>query len=165
MPSPKYPLKPLLEHRDRKVDEATAELGDAVRQREAAADAKVRAEQARKQAEEQAAAVRAAEAKRLEGGELRAVDLARAEAWAHAASNEIAQLGRAVDRADNSLTEARNVEGQARGQLAQRMADRDVVAKDRERFVDRARRAQDAAAEEAAEEAWGGGRTGRGERG
>src|SRR5262245_29059751 len=31
---PKYPLEPLLEHRERKVDDATAELGGAVRHRE-----------------------------------------------------------------------------------------------------------------------------------
>lgn len=34
MPSPKYPLKPLLEQRDRMVDAAKSELGSAVGARE-----------------------------------------------------------------------------------------------------------------------------------
>jgi hypothetical protein len=150
--NPKYPLEPLREHRDRKVDAATAQLGDAVRAREAADDAKRRAEQQRVAAEERAAAVRQAEAGLLANGELRVADLARAEAWEHAASVEMADLGRSVARADGQVTAARDAEVQARGELAQKKADLDVVAKDEARFDAGVRRARDAAEEEAAEE-------------
>ncbi|MDF2696321.1 MAG: hypothetical protein K0S65_4704 [Labilithrix sp.] len=102
MPSPKYPLKPLLEHRERQVDDATTELGHAVRARESADAARGRAEIERREAEERAAG--------------------------------------------------------ARVELARKMADRDVVAKDESRFVDRVKRHALAAEEEAAEEAFRGGR-------
>lgn len=150
----KYPLEPLREHRDRKVEAATSQLGDAVRAREAADDAKRRAEQERVDAEARAAAVRQDEADRLEKGELCVADLARAQAWEYAASVEASELGRAIDRAEGRLAEARTAEGEARADLAQKKADLDVVAKDEARFDAGIRRAREAAEEEAAEEAF-----------
>ena len=97
---------------------------------------------------------RADEAARLTSGELRVADLALANAWEHAAGAEMADLGRAVARADGQLTAARGAEGVARSELAQKKADLDVVAKDEARFDDRARRARDAAEEESADEAF-----------
>lgn len=152
----KYPLEPLREHRDRKVDAATAQLGDAVRAREAADGAKRRAEQERLEAEARAAAVRHDEAERLASGDLCVADLARAQAWEYAASAEAADLGRAVDRADGQLSAARDAETGARTDLAQKKADRDVVAKDEARFDAGVRRARDLAEEEAADEAFAG---------
>jgi hypothetical protein len=158
MPSPKYPLKPLLEHRERKVDDATAELGNAVRVREAADAARARAEISRREAEERAARVRAEEAERLARGELTAADLARGQAWELGARAEIGQLTRVVEAAEQKVEEARGEEAGARVDLAQTMADRDVVAKDEARFEDRLRKRVLAAEEEAAEEAFRGGR-------
>ena len=152
--NPKYPLEPLREHRDRKVDAATAQLGEAVRTREAADEARARAEQERGAAEARSAAVRQDEADLLAKGELCVADLARAEAWEHAASAEMADLGRSVARAEDHLLAARNAEVQARGELAQKKADLDVVAKDEARFDAGVRRARDAAEEESAEEAF-----------
>lgn len=150
--NPKYPLAPLREHRERSVDAATAQLADAVRARQAADDAKRRAEETRLQAEERAAAVRRAETERLASGELRVADLARAQAWEHVAVAEIADLGRAIARADDTVIAARANEGQARAAVAQTKADRDVVAKDEARFDAGVRRARDAAEEDAADE-------------
>jgi hypothetical protein len=150
--NPKYPLAPVREHRDRKVDAATAELGDAVRARELADDAKRAAERHREEAEARAAAVRSDEAERLARGELRAADLARAQAWEYGARAEITDLAQAVDRAGASLDATREAEGAARAVLAEKKADLDVVVKDQARFDDEARRARDAAEEEAAEE-------------
>lgn len=158
---PKYPLEPLLEHRERHVESATAELGDAVRAREAAEQAKARAEAARRQEEERAAKLRAAEASLLAQGELRAVDLARAQAWEHAEQRTIEELAAAERRAAESAGAARSAEEEARIELARKKADHDVVAKDQARFVDRQRRDREAREEEAAEEAWGGGRKDR----
>ncbi|MBX3193447.1 MAG: hypothetical protein KF819_41075 [Labilithrix sp.] len=154
--TPKYPLEQLREHRDRRVDAATAELGQAVRSREAAEEAKRRADRERDDAEARAAAVRSAEADRLASGELRAVDLARAEAWEHAARGEIAALAGAADRAEGQRRDADDAEVRARGALAQTKAERDVVAKDEARFVDRVRREHEAKEEEAAEEVFAG---------
>ena len=158
MPSPKYPLKPLLEHRERKVDDATAELGGAVRARETADAGRARAETERRAAEERAARVRAEEAERLARGELRAADSARGQAWEIGASAEIGQLTRAVEVAEQKVEQARGDEAEARVELARKMADCDVVVKDEARFADRLKNRALAAEEEAAEEAFRGGR-------
>ena len=104
---PKYPLEPLLEHRERRVEDATAELGDAVRAREAAESEKARAEAERRAGEESAARTRAAEADLLAKGELRAVDLARAQAWEHAEQVRLAHLAAAEGRAASAVDAAR----------------------------------------------------------
>lgn len=150
--NPKYPLTPLREHRDRKVEAATAELGGAVRAREAADESKRAAERTRQEAEARAAAVRNEEAERLGRGELRAGDLARAQAWEYAAHAEMTDLTHAVDRAAGHVDATREAEGAARAALAQDKADRDVVVKDQARFDHQALRVRDAAEEEAAEE-------------
>ena len=159
MPSPKYPLKPLLEQRERNVDEATAELGGAIRGREAADAARLRAEKERRDEEERADRVRREEAERLARGELRAADLAHAQAWEVGAHAQMRQLERAVTVAEETAERARDGEHAARMQLARTMADRDVVAKDKARFEDRLKKRALAAEEEAAEEAYRGGRS------
>jgi hypothetical protein len=153
---PKYPLEPLLGHRERKVDDATVELGAAIAQREAAEAARLRAERARREAEERAAAIRADEAARLAKGELRAVDLARKEAWEVAVAAQMSDLTRDVAKAEREAASAHEGEASARAELARTKADRDVVAKDKGRFVDAQRRAAEAADEENAGEAWRG---------
>jgi hypothetical protein len=105
--------------------------------------------------------VRAAEAALLAQGELRAVDLARAQAWEHAEQRTIDELAAAERRAAEQAGSARSAEESARTDLAQKKADHDVVAKDEARFRDAQRRAREAREEEAAEEAWGGGRKDR----
>ncbi len=152
--NPKYPLEPLREHRDRHVDAATVQLGEAVRAREAADDAKRRAEEERRAAEARAAGIRDDEAERLAHGELRVADLARAQAWEHAASAEADHLGRAIARAEGNLEAACDAELRARTVLAQKKADLDVVVKDEARFDAGLRRAREATEEEAAEEAF-----------
>lgn len=152
--NPKYPLAPLREHRDRKVDAATAELGGAVRAREAADQAKRAAELERLAAEARAAAVRADEAARLARGELRAGDLAHGQAWEYGAQTQISHLADVEVHAADRLAAACDAEGAAQRGLAHEKADLDVVVKDQGRFEDRARRARDSAEEEAAEEVY-----------
>lgn len=156
MPTPKYPLQPLLEHRERAVDDRTAELGGAVRTREMAEAQKARAEASQDAAEAEAAGVRAKEAALLEGGTLSVADLARGQAWEVGAQSRIADLARATATASDKAREATSAETAARGQLAQAMADRDVVTKDEARFNDRLAKKQAAAEEEQAEEAYRG---------
>lgn len=150
---PKYPLEPLLEHRERKVDEATVELGKAVRAREGAEDARLRAQHERLDAEDRAAKVRAEEAARLENGELRVADLANAQEWEHGVRQSLAELTRLEQQAGTRVETARKAEEGARAALAHEKADRDVVGRDRARFADKLRRAADAAEEENAEDA------------
>jgi hypothetical protein len=158
MPTPKYPLKPVLEHRERAVDDRTAELGGAVGVREAADASKERASAARKSAESEAEAVRDAERSLLKEGTLSVADLARGHAWEIGAQSRIASLANVENVAVEKQSGARSAEAAARDSLAQAMADRDVVAKDEARFVERAKKKQLAAEEEQAEEAYRGGR-------
>lgn len=158
MPSPKYPLKPLLEHRERQVDTATAELASKVRAREEADDARVRAEADRRATEEELVRVRSDERRRLEDGVVRAVDLARSADWQVGADAEMARLTQAASAASERAAAARTEESEARARLGQRKAEHDVVRKDAGRFEDRLRKRALSAEEEAAEEAFRGGR-------
>lgn len=153
---PKYPLQPLLEHRERAVDDRTAELGGAVRAREHAERAKAQAAASQDAAEAAAAGVRKAEAELLAEGALSVADLARGQAWEIGAQARIADLARATATAGEKARAASTAERAARGQLAQAMADRDVVTKDEARFKERLVKKQLAAEEEQAEEAYRG---------
>lgn len=156
MASTKYPLAALLEHRGRGVDDATAELGRSIRRREDAEVAERRAEAAQRAAEAEQARIRAEEAGRLLAGGVSVAELAREGAWALGAESDLARLAAGTDAAAAKATGLRGEETEARGTLARSMADRDVVARDRERFVVGVKKAALAAEEEAAEEAHGG---------
>ncbi len=153
---PKYPLEPVLEHRDREVDDATTSLADAIRRREDADARRARSERERREAEERAAAERQLERERLAEGELRAADLARADAWEMGVRREITDLSRAAERAAAESASASAEEDAARSELAQKKADRDVVAKDQARFVEKHRKHAEAVEEEDGAEAWRG---------
>jgi hypothetical protein len=156
VPGPKYPLQPLLEHRERAVDDRTAELGGAVRAREEADRARSAAAASQLAAEDEAAATRAAERAMLAEGVLRAGDLARGQAWEIGAQARIADLARVTASAEARAGEAQRGEDAARGELAHAMADRDVVAKDETRFQQKVAKKLAAAEEEQAEEAYRG---------
>lgn len=83
-------------------------------------------------------------------------DLARGQAWEIGAQARIADLARATATAGEKARAASTAERAARGQLAQAMADRDVVTKDEARFKERLVKKQLAAEEEQAEEAYRG---------
>jgi hypothetical protein len=154
----KYPLKALLDHRARQVDDAAAAVAAAVRTREVAAEARVRAERAKREAEEAVAREKRDVDARLARGEIRAVDLAHAHGWAIAADAEQAALGASLDRAASNESAAARSEEAAREGLARSMADRDDVTKHHARFEERGRKEALLAEEEAAEDAFAGGR-------
>jgi hypothetical protein len=146
---PKYPLKPLLEHRERLVTDAKDELAQAARAREAAEDARREAEAQRLRAADEAARQRDDEAERLARGELRAIDLARAEAWEVGVRAEMDDLDRAVSARARRTEEMAAKEQAALGTLVRRTSERDVVAKDEQRFDAQVRRRTAASEEEA----------------
>jgi hypothetical protein len=157
MPRPKtYPLKGLLKHRDRRVEGATAELGAAVRTREAADEERATLERAQKAAKERVQREREVENRRLVDGELRVTDLALADAWELGVRQEADALEAARHRADAEAQAAFSREATARAALAHRKGERDVVTQEERRFAERLRRATDAAEEEDAAEAWQG---------
>ena len=153
-PMPKYPLEPLAELREKKVEAAALELAEAVRKREAAARTLLAAELRRDAQARAVAGLRQSEHGALSRGELRARDLARADAWGIRVAGERQSLVGAVDHARASEATARGQERDAQGTLAARRADAQVVAGHRTRWDDEARHRLEAREEEASSEAW-----------
>jgi hypothetical protein len=151
---PRYPLEPLVDLRDHRVDRAAAGLAGAIAEREDAEQGRRTAEAARAAHDAAARQVRARESDALDRGELRAEDLAGADAWEARVAAEVAAMSASVERARTAEERARDGESAARGDLAARRADSDVVAKDRARWVDEQRRRAEAKEEEAASEIW-----------
>lgn len=157
MPSPtKYPLEPLLAHRERLVEDAEAAMARAITAREAEERAEAAAIEVRAKAREAANGVRAEESARVARGEARAVDLAHAEGWERAEAARQRELDRRVEDCGARVRAARDAEAAARAELAAKMADRDVVAKDEAKFDDTRKRVAQAREEEDAAEAFGG---------
>ncbi len=125
-----------------------------MRAREQAEIEREKAEQARRHAEEQAQKMRDAEQEALAKGQLRAEDLQRGQAWEVAVAAERGRLAQQVSSAAEREKGAIAEEGQARDALASSKADAEVVNKDKQRFVDRERRARESREEEAAAEVW-----------
>ena len=154
MPAPRYPLEPLVTVRGRKVEAAVQGLADAVRSRETAEGAR-RASEERRDAHDRAAeAVRGQEREALGRGELRAADLLAAGAWEARMRAETSAMATAVERARGAEAAAREAEGGARGQVATRKADAQVVDEDRDRWLEGQRKKAEAQEEEEAAEAY-----------
>jgi hypothetical protein len=150
----RYPLEPVAGLRENKVDQAVRGLAAAIAERDQAERGRRAAEQSRLSHDGAADRVRDAEAGALERGELRVSDLARADAWELRVSAERDALTAEVDRARTAEGRARAGEEAARGKVASRRADAQVIEKDRARWADAQRRQVEAKDEEAASEAW-----------
>jgi hypothetical protein len=150
----RYPLEPVAELREAKVDQAVRGLAVAIAQRDQAERSRCAAEESRASHDAGAQLVRSAEAHALARGELRVSDLARAGAWELRVAAERAELMAEVDRARGAEGRAREGEATARGEVASRQADAQVLEKDRARWADAQRRLAEAKDEEAASEAW-----------
>ena len=149
-----YPLEALLELREQKVESTTAELADAIHQRERAEVAREAAEEARRRSAEEVRQQRALEEQALLRGELTVADLARANAWEFSVEAKRRVMEDQVRKTQASESGALEAEERTRADLAQRKADADVVAKDRSRHLERSRKHIEAKEEENADEAW-----------
>jgi hypothetical protein len=150
----RYPLEPLVMLRDQRVEQATVGLAGAIEKREDAEQGRRTAEAVRDAHDAAAKLVRAGESGALDRGELRAVDLAGADAWEARVAVESASVASALERARTVEERARDGERVAQGELASRRADASVVERDRARWVDQQRRRTEASEEEAASEGW-----------
>jgi hypothetical protein len=149
-----YALEPLADLRRSKADQAATELAKAVASKDASERERKAAEQRRQGHDAQAARTRDAEREALEQGQLRAADLARADAWEIQVAAERAALTGAVDRTRAAEDQARTVEARSQVELATREADSSVIDKDRARWDDGQRRLAEAKEEEEAAEAY-----------
>jgi hypothetical protein len=105
-----------------------------------------------------AAGIRTAELEALGRGELRARDLALADAWGVRAAAERGVLSSAVDEAKAADAKALADQGQAQSTVASRSAEAHIVARHRAEWDEASRRALEASEEEATFEAWRPGR-------
>jgi hypothetical protein len=151
---PKYPLDPLLHLREAQADDAAKGLAEAVREREAAAVRREKAERDLANERQEQQRVRDAERAALDGGALTAADLARAGTWEVAARSAEESLAEATARRSAELAAALANEEAERANVARRQADAAVIDKDKGRFEERARKGALAKEEEAAEELW-----------
>jgi hypothetical protein len=154
MRPPKYPLEPLAELRDKRVDLALDDLAAATRGRDAAERERLASEQGCRAHAAAAERLRDAEESALARGELRVADLANAGAWEIRVASEHQALASEVDRARVAEAGARVGEERAQGEVASRKADAQVVAKDRARWRSRQAGREEAKEEEASTEAW-----------
>jgi hypothetical protein len=151
---PKYPLEALGKLRDGAVDAGTRELAKAVNDRTDAERAQAAAQAACDRAAAEAARAREEEAARLERGEQTVADLARVDAWEVAARTDAERHRERVEQAALSSQRAHEEEQRARGDLATRKAEADVVHKDHARWNARQEQRVLANEEQSAEEAW-----------
>lgn len=154
MGSKKYTLQPLVDVRREKADSAKRELSVKIRERESKEE---ELQSARQRTLEHASAVQDEKSKEraeLEHGHLRAVDLFRQNAWEMEQERQAEALAYAEKRTAAELTEAHGAEEEARDVTATRLGELEAVERDRQRFVERERKAALAKEEEAAEEAW-----------
>ena len=154
MAKSKYPLESLRQVRQNGVDDATARLASAVRERERA-EAKTAAAALAGHAHEQATTEKkASEQRALEDGSLTAADLARRDAWEFQVRADAAKLEGEIACARASEEKAKQGEALAQKDLGAKKAEADVVDKDRARFTEKQTKLALATEEEAAEEAW-----------
>ena len=154
MRPPKYPLEPLAELRDRRVDEAVGELAKALRDREEAERARQAQERDGRAHAAAADRIRRAEGEVMGHGGLRAADLAQAAAWEARIAAEKEALASGIARARADEAAATGQERRALDEVAARKAQAQVVAKDRARWDAARRKRVDAREEEASAEAW-----------
>lgn len=157
MRQPKYALEPLVQLRTREVDDASRALGHAVRVREDAQRERRRAEGEEAHHEAEVRASRESEDAALVRGDLRAVDLMRADAWEVRVRAEHGALADRVASAAGMEQVRTDAERAARDGLARRLADAEVVERDRSRFLSRQKLEGEAREDEAAEEIFGAG--------
>jgi hypothetical protein len=149
----KYPRKSVLEHRERRAEDATRDLSRAVNEREHAEHEESAAEHAREEAAAEAERAREEERAALARGELTAADLASQGAWEVRLAAEARALETRVRETQSQAEAAREQERAAVLELSNRKADVDVLTKDRERFEAAQRKSAEAREEEAAAEA------------
>lgn len=154
MGSKKYTLEPLVDVRRNQADAAKRELGDAIRAREHQ-EAELQAARQRTLAHAgDVARTKDAERAALDQGGLRAVDLLRQDAWQLQQDRAAEELAHRERREAEAARGAMAEEDRARASAADKLGELKVVENDRERFLEREKKAALAKEEEAAEEAW-----------
>ncbi len=154
MRSRSYPLEAVVELRESKVEEAARRLAAAALAREAAERASHAVQMRRADHDGAADVVRRAELGALARGQLRAVDLARADAWAIRVAAERDALTARIAGARAAEVTALDHEHRAEGDVAACRANAKVVEKHRAGWDDAQRKASEARDEEALAEAW-----------
>jgi hypothetical protein len=151
---PKYTLEALEKLRDGQVDDAKKKLADAVDQREGTTARRQQAERTIEEKRQEAERVREKERAALEAGGVTVRDLALQDAWEIGVQTEAQTLEIELAKRKQAEAQATEKEAQARATVAIKKADAEVVHKDHDRFIEEARKKDQAKEEEAAEEAW-----------
>jgi dTMP kinase len=154
MPTPRYPLEPLARLRESRIEAAERALARATAARVAAQQTRTDAERAAEEHRRTTLALRAAEREALARGELRALDLAREDAWAARRAAEAVRMAGDAAEARAAEERARSAEQSARAAAASCAADARVVRDHRERWARERRATAEGVEDDAAIEAW-----------
>jgi hypothetical protein len=154
MRPPKYPLQPLAELRKKKVDDAASVAAAATRQHDAAARARLGAQRRCEDYDRVTVRAREAEGDALARGELRAVDLARADTWIVRVSAERTALAAGLEGAREAEAKAKAGESDAQAAVASCRAEAELIARHRADWNEAVRKRVEAKEEEASSEAW-----------
>ena len=149
----RYPLDPLKRVRAEKVDEEARALSRAMGQLEEATASAERRELAKRELERSLSEVALAERRKLEDGQLTAIDLARAAAFDIAGDIERAARARALEQARADELRARTSVQAKRGDLSMARAEAEVVEKHHQKWEKARQTLAHAKDEESAEEA------------
>jgi hypothetical protein len=151
-PSPvtkRYPLEPLRRVRVEKLNGAERALGQAQRDLEEARGTLVHREREKADIDGESQRIREGEFERLARGELSASDLLRGAAWGVGAALRAQEKAHEIDEARAAVSSSQKTVETRQSSAMHAQADKQVVERDRDRF----RRAEDAAAVEAEDEA------------
>lgn len=154
MARPKYPLSTLEQVRQKKVDASAEALAEARVSREAAESMRDEKVNEKKALEMRAQAIGERERERFSQAGMTVDELARRFDFEEGVRVGTNALTEQIQIADEQVNEARSVEHETRRELHDRIADRNVIDKDKERFLAAAQKRADAKEEEQVEEAW-----------
>lgn len=148
----RYPLEPLLEQREERVDERARHLAERANQKSRAEMTRANAERERHAHEHETRRIAKMEARRVDEGTASPEDLRRFHAWRLAQAIQAEALEARERAAREQEREAREQEAKARRELADARAQAKVIEKHRDRFAERERKAELARLEDEVED-------------
>ena len=150
----RYPREPLAQLRTDQVEESRRKVASAVKTSEEVRTGRARAERELDAFTASAREKAANESRAFERGELRVEDLERGRTWAVRVAEETRQLQAVVSSWRQREADAVAAEVSSRGELVARIAELELVERDRNRWVVAEAKAADRREEDVLDEMW-----------
>ena len=148
----RYPLDPLLQQREERVDESARQLHERADEKRRAELTHERAERERLDHENETERLTYQEVRRVDKVGASSEDLRRLHAWRLAQAMQAEALQAREQAACEQRRKAQKLEDEARKSLADVRAEAKVIEKHRDRFIERERKAEQTRLEEEVED-------------